>query len=73
MKRFRDEKTMHWSMRARVACLKISKCGLKLSAQENFNREDVLSFVTTSWLLIEPAHLVANLQSGTSSKTLPPT
>ena len=43
-KKFRHEKAMKWVLKARVAQLKVKQWGLKLSALENFNREDVLSF-----------------------------
>jgi hypothetical protein len=43
-RQLREERALHWSMRARVAQLKMSKRGLPLSAQENFNKKDVFSF-----------------------------
>ena len=43
-RKYRDEKARHWLMKSRVAQLKVSQRGLKLSAVENFNRKDVLSF-----------------------------
>ena len=43
-KKFREEKSMHWIMKLKVAQLKMTKKGLKLSAVENFNRKDVLAF-----------------------------
>lgn len=42
-RKFREERAMRWSMKARVVQLKMAKHGLRLSAQENFNRKDVLS------------------------------
>ena len=42
-RKFREERAMRWSTKARVVQLKMAKHGLRLSAQENFNRKDVLS------------------------------
>lgn len=43
-KKFKEEKALHWLMKAKVAQLKLSSKGLKLSAVESFNRKDVLTF-----------------------------
>jgi hypothetical protein len=42
--KIREERALHWTIRARVAELKISTRGLRLGVEENFNRKDVLSF-----------------------------
>ena len=43
-RKFREEKSMHWIMKLKVAQVKMTKRGLKLSTVENFNRKDVLAF-----------------------------
>jgi hypothetical protein len=40
----KEERALHWQMKSKVAQLKMSQRGLKLSVVENFNRKDVLSF-----------------------------
>ena len=42
--KYREERALHWQMKSKVAQLKMTQQGLKLSTVENFNRKDVLSF-----------------------------
>jgi hypothetical protein len=43
-KKLKEYKNFLWQVKARVAQVKMSKQGLKLSAVESFNRKDVLAF-----------------------------
>ena len=43
-RKYHEEKARYWLMRSRVAQLKMTHRGLKLSAVESFNRKDVISF-----------------------------
>jgi hypothetical protein len=44
VRKYREERALHWSSKARIAQLRMSTRGLRLSTDESFNRKDVLSF-----------------------------
>jgi hypothetical protein len=43
-KKLKEHKSVLWQVKARVAQLKMSKQGMKLSAVKSFKRKDVLAF-----------------------------
>ena len=65
-RKFREEKSIHWIMKLKVAQFKMTKRGLKLSAVENLNKKDVLAFCNNILAAHRTNAFRGNLPCGTS-------